>query len=157
MLDIVFYIILLVAAIVVFIENLNEYAVTRPFDIFVICKIAAAMLLIISICVIRAQVQRFSNRKLSTRDCLMTVHTICFFLTIMSNVISQIMTAHTTKFKKTERFCRLYVSNAYFQSFAIVINIGIVALFTYMASNMCKTPLQAFFKKLAENGIITTE
>ena len=99
MLDVVFYLILLVSAIVVFIENLHEYAETRPFDIFVICKIAAALLLVISICVIRAQVQRFSNRKLSTRDFLMTIHTICFSLSIMSNVLSQIMTAHTTDFK----------------------------------------------------------
>ncbi len=67
------------------------------------------------------------------------------------------MLAHTDNYKNTTEFCRVFVAQTYFQSFSIAINIGIIGLFTYIAQSMCKTPLQAFFRRLMVQGIITTE
>ena len=96
------------------------------------------MLLIVSIFFIRSKVMKMSQRKLSNRDCLMTVHTICFALVIISNVISQILQAGLgEEYKDTATYCRTRVTQVYFQSLSVTINIGIVLLFVYMAANMC--------------------
>ena len=56
-----------------------------------------------------------AQKKLSNRDCLMMLHTICFALVIVSNVIAQALQAGLgEEYKNTTTYCRTRVTQVYF-------------------------------------------
>ena len=74
-------------------------------------KCLSAVLVIVSLCVIRAIIKTFKvrtkQRNLSSRDCLMTIYGVCFVLVILSNICFQglyFKTSHSDDYLSSE-FC----------------------------------------------------
>ena len=67
--------------------TLESESVTQvPDDIGAVLKIMAACILIFSIFRIRSSIKKLESNRLSTREALMTWHTICYVLVILLNI-----------------------------------------------------------------------
>ena len=86
-LDIGFYLVLAFATIYCLTETIINTNLTNALDFGIICKSFASILVIVSLCIIRAELKKIKVVKISTRDWLMTIYAACFVLVILTNVI----------------------------------------------------------------------
>lgn len=131
-------------------KNLNYNNLTSsPVELGVICKVISAGILIFSIYWIRSLVNKVQNGKISSRETVMTAHTICFSLVILANVLATVMLyfEENTVGKINESYCRLYATQVVIEIIARALNVVILLLFFFVAATLCK-PITSYIQSV---------
>ena len=109
-----------------------------PDDIGASLKIMAACILIFSIYRIKHLLKKVKSDRISTREAIMTWHTICYVLVIVLNIYDAWVSQALVNNMLNQTICRLYVSASVANIVKTFLYQVILILFYYMAAKFCK-------------------